>query len=460
MNLHQLFSILRARWLTAFLILSTVVGAALAWVLLRPSEYTARAPVLVDVQAQDVGGGYSPNLINSYLATQMDVARSDRVTEQVLQQLLADPPAILAEPFRAVTPQGQHRERIERLQENLSVRPSRESNIINIAWTASTPAEAARVANLFAQTYVNIALELKTHPAKQESTWFDEQVAAARQRLEQAQQRLTDYQQRAGIVGEEVSDHEMARLTTLAQQLAQVQALNTDAMSKRGQGGSVSEVIQSPLVNSLKGDIARLEGQLQQSAATLGPRHPTMLRLEAELQALRGRLAAESRTIVGSIDTSYQVGQTRERELLSQLNAQRSRVLAVNRDRGQLALLRQDMQAAQQAFAQVNDNASKVRLQSLTQMTNLRLLNPAVEPRLPVGMSKRNTVGLALGIGIVLALAGALLMELLNRRVRTIEDVILATQLPVLATVPAASPGFAALTGGRRPLALSHGSAS
>ncbi len=461
MTPYQLFTILRARWLTALTILLATLALATGYLLLTPREYTARAPVLVDVQANEIGGGYSPALLTSYMATQMDVARSDRVAERVLDALKADPPQALREPLVATDPEGQRRERLKALQDNLSIKPARESNIINIGWTGSTAAEAARVANLFARVYVETALELKTNPAKQESVWFDEQVAAARQKLEQAQGKLTGFQQRTGIVGEEMGDHEMARLTTLATQLAQVQAFNTDAQSRRGvQRETVADVMQSPLVNGLKADVARLEGQLQQAAATLGPRHPQMQRLEAELASTRSRLGAESRTIVTSIDTSFQAGRAREQELLAQLNAQRGRVLAVGKDRGLMSLLRQDVQVAQQAYTQVNDNAAKMRLQSVVTTTNVRPLNPAAEPSTANGPSRKQALLVAGVAGLALAFAGALLLELLNRRVRSIDDVIMATQLTVLASVPASSSAYAALPGARRRLALSHGSAT
>ena len=92
------------------------------------------------------------------------------------------------------------------------MRPARESNIIHIGWTGSTPAEAARVANAFAQAFVEVALEIKTQPAKSGSGWYEQQVEATRRKLEQAQARLSEFQQRAGIVGSEEVDHELARL--------------------------------------------------------------------------------------------------------------------------------------------------------------------------------------------------------------------------------------------------------
>lgn len=448
MSPMQFLSILRARWGIAALIFLATVLAALAWVTLRPASYTARTPVLVDLAANDVGGGWAPTLVTSYLATQIDVARSDRVADRVLDMLGGAP-----------TDPAERRDRRMTLQQQLEVKPARESNIVNIAWTGDDPAQAARMANAFAEAYVTVALELKTNPAKHESAWFDEQVNAARQKLEQAQLRLSDFQQKAGIVSEAQADHEMARLTELSMQLAQVQAQTTDSGSKRGASrDTVAEVIQSPLINGLKADIARVEAQVEQAGATLGPRHPQMLRLQGELGSLRSRLATETNRIASSINTTYQAGKARESELMGALNAQRGRVLAVNRDRGQLALLRQDVQNAQRAFEEVSSGAAKTRLQSVTTQTNLRLLAPAVEPANAAGPSARVALAIAAVVGLLLALAGALLAELLNRRIRSIDDVLLATQLPVLATIPAASP-FAALpaAGGGR-LALSYGS--
>jgi polysaccharide biosynthesis transport protein len=47
--------------------------------------------------------------------------------------------------------------------------------------------------------------------------------------------------------------------------------------------------------------------------------------------------------------------------------------------------------------------------------------------------------------GTLLGVAGALLLEVLNRRVRSADDLATVTQLPILASVPASSPAFIAL---------------
>lgn len=464
MSIYQFFSILRARRWIAFLIFLCTVGLALAWVLLRPNNYTARAPVLVDIRAQDplsqpVYGVIPP----SYMATQIDVARSERVAERVVDMLgiEKDPKAIAN--WRKATQGGKGSAKAwmaGQLQAGLEVKPARESNIINITYTDKNPQYAAKVANAFAQAYIDTSVELKTDPAKRYATFFDDQLKGAREKLEAAQERLTQYQQRNGVTSaDERVDYEMARLNELSSQLTLVQSQNTDAHHKRGaRADSVAEVMSSPLINSLKADIARLEAKMSEANANLGSRHPAMIRMGEEMGALRSRLASETSRISSSIETSYSVGKAREGELSGAVQAQRARVMALNKHRDELSLLRKDVDTAQRAFETVSTSANQSRLQSLTNQTNVMRLATAVEPIAPSGLGKKQALVVAAFGGFLLAVAGALLAELANRRVRSVEDLSMATQLPVLGTVPAhsGSTGLARLAGSSRRTAIGY----
>src|SRR4051812_35886571 len=285
MNLLQFFSILRARRFTIGAILLGTVLLALAWVVLRPANYTARAPVLVDVRMDPVNATPLQGMVApTFMTTQIDIIKSDRVAERVAQMLPPDQP-----PMKGWREEAQKKPQPERwlantLQQRLEVKPARESNIINITWTGRSPGEAARVANAFAQAYLETNLDIKTEPAKKYTVWFDEQVKAARDKLEKAQQKLADYQQKAGIVtADEKADFETTRLNELLQQLSVSQ--------NRGRGGSSASASDaSPLVNNLRQDVARLEAKVSQGGATMGSRHPEMMRMQAELAAMKNRL--------------------------------------------------------------------------------------------------------------------------------------------------------------------------
>jgi chain length determinant protein EpsF len=442
MNLSQFFAILRARRMLVLGIFLGTVALALAWVLLRPAYYTARAPILVDTRNPDplAQPNYQPIVPASYMATQIDIARSDRVAERVVEMLGMDKDPKATEGWQKATGgRGSVKAWLASdLQVGLDVKPARESNIINISWTGRSPQQAAKVANAFAQAYLDTALDIKTDPARKYSAWFDEQLKFARDRLEQAQERLTQYQQRTGVISADGADMETQRLNELSSQLTLVQGQLTDVANKRNAAaGSVAETMASPLINSLKADIARQEARIQEASANLGARHPQMIRMQDELRAMRSRLGAETGSIGSSIETSYQVAKARERELTAAVNAQRARVMQFNKFRDELNVLRRDLDAAQKAYEAVSERASQSKLQALSNQTNIQRLATAIEPLEQKGPTMKLALIVAAVAGFLLALAGALLLELINRRVRSVDDLAMATHLPILATVPA-----------------------
>jgi len=464
MTLHQFLLILRARYRVALMIILLAILAALAVSLVLPKKYTAQTAVLVDVRSPDpvAGVGSAPMqglVAPSYMATQVDIIGGDRVAQRVVKMLkLDEDPRTKERWLEATEGRGTLEGWIaDSLQKRLDVRPARESNVINITYKGSEPEEAANVANAFAQAYLDTNLALKTEPARIYAEWFDEQTKASRAKLEEAQARLSEYQQKAGIVSsDERVDYETTKLAELSSQLTTVQGDTTDSQSKRAsRGDTIAEVMQSPLINGLKADVARQEAKVQEIGVRLGENHPERQRAESELAALKSRLASETARINASIETTYRVGKDRERELQGAVSAQKARVLALNKQRDELNVYRRDVESAQRAFETVSQSASQTRLQSLTNQTNVVRLNAATAPINP--SSPRLLVNLLIAAfgGTLLGVACALLLELANRRVRSAEDLVQMLELPVLASI-SSSMGAARLSGPKR-LALGNG---
>lgn len=433
MNLNQFFSILRARRGLAGLILLATLLVAVGWVLMRPASYAARAPVLVDVRTDPTNSTPLQGMVApSFMTTQVDIIKSDRVAERVAQLLPPD-----QAPMKGLREEAQKQPNGERwlvhtLQQRLDVKPARESNIINITWVGRSPTEAARVANAFAQAYLETSLDIKTEPAKKYTVWFDQQVADARTRLEAAQQKLAAYQEKAGIVtADERADFETTRLNELLQQLSVAQG-------RGGRGGTAASA-DSPLVNNLRQEVARIEARIGQASATMGSRHPEMMRMQSELGAMRARLQEESARVGVSAARSAEAQRARERELQSAITEQKQKVLGMNRARAELSLLKADVDSAQKAFDTVTASAAQARLQSMQNQTNIMKLAPAVEPMQATGPTPVQALLVAMVLGSFLGIAGAVMAELANRRVRTAADLAYVTHLPILASVPAAN---------------------
>lgn len=446
MTLQQFLLILRARYKVALLVFLITVATTVAVSLLLPKEYTTGAAIVVDVKSPDaVSGQMLQGLIApGYMATQIDIINSDRVAKVVVKLLRMDEsPAIQAQWQEATEGKGQLLDWLANLlQRKLDVKPSRESNVININYSGADPDFAAAVANAFAKAYIDVNLDLRLAPARQFAAFFEEQTKAMRSKLEKAQETLSDYQQKNGITSaDERVDFETAKLNETSSQLTGVQGQTTDSQSKRqnAKADTIAEVMQSPLINGLKSDIARLEAKLNESNVNLGKNHPQTQRTETELTTLKNQLDAETRKITSSIETTYQVSKQREGQLQSALAAQKAKVLILNKQRDELNVLRRDIESAQRAFEAVSMRASQTNLESQTNQTNISVLNPASAPSAPSKPRVLLNILVSIFLGTLLGVGLALMLELMNRRVRSADDLAEALNMPVLGSIASAA---------------------
>lgn len=443
MSFQNFFLILRARYGIVLLVLLSTVSLALAASVLIPPRYSAQASVVVDVKSPDpVAGMLLPALaIPFYMTAQVDVISSDRVAQKVVKTLKLDQNPATKEQWLADTDGAGdiHAWLAENLLKRLAVKPSRESNVISITYKAADAAVAATIANAFAQAYIDTMIELKVEPAKQYARWFEEQGKTLRDNLEKAQNRLSAYQQEHGIVsGEERLDVENARLSELSAQLSAVLGQTTEAQSKQSSGAAadtLSDIVQNPLIQALKADLARAEARLEELSSNIGTNHPEYLRAESQAAALKSRLENETQHIIRGFATSRAVGKKRQYELQAAIDAQKRKLLEIRRARDELGVLTRDVEAAQKAYDQVAQRINQTTLESQFTQTNAAILTPAAQPLKPTFPKLLLNLWISIFVGTLLGVGAALLAEILDRRVRSDEDLTWLLQLPVLGAI-------------------------
>jgi succinoglycan biosynthesis transport protein ExoP len=457
MTIQQLLLILWARRRLILNTLAATVVLALVISLFMPRQYSASASVVIDVKSPDpIAGMVLPGLIApGYMATQSDIIKSERVAQRVVKLLKLDENPELREQWESLTEgRGSMESWVAALlQRHLDVKPSRESNVVSIDYVGKDAAKAAQIANAFAQAYIDTTIELKVEPARQYAQWFDGQLKSQRDRLEHAQQALSAYQQKNGIVvTDEKLDYEGQRLNELSSQLTQVEAQGTEFSSKvrAGGGETLSEVVQSPLINDLKGEVARREAKVHELATTLGPNHPQYQGALSDLESVKSRLRQETGRIVASVQTSDKASRMRAAELRQAVDDQKAKLLELRKQREESGVLMSDVAAAQAAFDAVSQRMTQVRLEAQSAQTNVSILTPATEPLLPSKPKILINLFVASFLGTLIGIGMALIAELRERRIRSAEYLAQCTGLPVLVELDSILPpdnrrGWAAL---------------
>jgi chain length determinant protein EpsF len=318
-----------------------------------------------------------------------------------------------------------------------------------VAYKAPDPRFAAALANAFVRAYIDTSLELRVDPAKQYSSFFEGRTKEARDALEAAQNKLSAYQKAKGIIAtDERLDIESARLNELSSQLTALQAISAESSSRQAQaqgaqGDRLSEVLNNPLLAGIKADIVRNEGRLQELSTRYGDNHPLVMEARASLADLRARLQTETRRVTGSVSINNSINRQREAEIRRSLDAQRTRVLQMKAVRDEGVLLQRDVENAQRAFDAVQQRFMQTNLESQTTQSNINQLTQAEPPLAPATPRVALNTVVATLIGSLLAIGLALVLELRDRRVRSLDDLVVTLGLPVLATMPGPRSRFA-----------------
>jgi chain length determinant protein EpsF len=444
MNFRQILRILRvrARLIATLVLACTALGAALAFLL--PVKYTASTALLIDAKSANavLGTMLPAQMLSGYMATQVDIITSRRVTERAAASPDLTGDSQLQARWREETggatgfPEWLGTE----LQRELKVTPSRDSNMVVLSYDCAVAERCARIVNAVAKAYIDTNLQLKVTPARQYAGWFDERTRKLRDTLEAAQTKLSEYQQAHGIVTtDERLDVENARLEELSRQWVTAQAERSASRSRQAQSGAAAtlpEVVSNPLIAGLKGELARLESQRSQTVANLGPNHPARIEADRDIASLRSRIGVEMGNIAGSIATADRVNAAREAELSEAVSAQKAKVLKIKAERDRMAMLQQDVGNAQKAYDLVTGRLAETSLEGQAQQTNVSVLVPATAPLLPSSPRRALLTGLAAVFGMLLGISLALIHEMARRRVRSTTDVVDLLGIPVLGVLP------------------------
>jgi chain length determinant protein EpsF len=444
--LSQYLRIVWARKWLVLLLFVLVSAAGVAITLLLPRQYTAETSLIVEMRIDPALGALAPALAApSYIATQIEILKSGRVAARAVKLLGVErSPAAVAQ-WREATKAKIPLDRYfaDMLEKGLSVEPTRGSDVLNLSFSAQDPIFAQAAANAFAQAYMDVSVELRVAPAKQSASFLDEQTKTLRSNLEEAQTRLSKYQQSKGIVvSDERLDQENARYSALIAQLALAQAERVETETRqRNSGGETSpDVLQSPAIQGLKTQLAAAETRLTEISNVVGRNHPSRITLEAQISELKQQLAAETRRVAGSASVANRGSSQRVAQLQAMVDAQKKQLLSLRSDHDQIAVYQRDVDTAQRAYEAVTQRLGLLNLEGLNTQANTRLLSPAVEPIEPSRPKiLLGIVGSLLG-GLVAAFLVALWLEMRDRRVRIPEDLIVVAGVPVIGVLrPAGS---------------------
>jgi tyrosine-protein kinase Etk/Wzc len=467
--------ILRGKWIILLPLIVVTLLAGLYVIAVKP-VYEATASVVIGAKGREgvlpfsFDGVAGLNKINN----EMEILRSQSLAQSVVKTLLTKQTFIEGgkERFPIIETLSEDESRIvvapvavvmERLANNVDFKPIRESDVIRISAQSTDPREAAVLANVYAEAYVerNISTSRSRSQAVREFLQF--QAQSKKEYLDSTESALKQYMRTSGTVA--LDDKTKSVVEQLSRLEASRDGIDVDMSSRQKTLDSYRAELarQEPAVarnigesndsyiRLLQDQLARLEVQrdvvIAQNPSLKGGQiyDEKLKEIDSQIislkEKLQDRTAGFLKTIVPSVPGEGSAGylaQTRQKVIEQQIEleglAARKRALnvVIADYEGQFGLIPQksiDLAKLQRArlsseklYLLVEEKYNEAAITEKSEFGYISVIDSALVPTKPVSPNVLRTMILAVLAGLGFGIVVVFLRERLNGRVQTPED--------------------------------------
>ncbi len=355
----------------------------------------------------------------------------------------------------------------DKLAAHVAIKPVTGTSIIGVAVKWSDPQTSAKIANTYANVFVDRERNLIAHQADSAIGFLQTQLPIAEQRLRTAQGALADYQTRNGIA--DLPQQTQAQLAQVAALDAKGSQADLDGRQAQAQLQSVvsqlatvSPTIEgqhninaNPVASTLDQQIATVRAQLDSARKQYTDEHPTVIALKGQLASLEKEANRQAATVEAGTTTVpnpvYQNLEQQAATLRAQISADASQASTARAQRAamdpivralpertqRIGALTREAKAAEDVYNTLEKKYDDAMLSRTTALSDVTITqsadadNASIEPNYFLNMA------VAIIAGAVLALGAAFVIEFFDDRFRSEEDVKERLGIPVLASIPA-----------------------
>ncbi len=486
-----LSAIHRNRWIVGAVVAVGIV-IAIALTLLSTPIYRATASLQINQQSSTILQGADVQPITAisdtsrFLETQSRVLKSRSLASRVVDnlKLAGDNGFLAAMGARTSSAQGdatmvvaQRRETIiALLLQNLTIELPISSRVADISFQSPDAKLAARVANTYANSYIQETLDGRMGASHYAREFLKQQIAESRLRLERSEQDLIAYANQSGVIDTAQSGGDgapsapslsAANLVAFNGAYAQARSLRIQAEEKwrRAQQTSpmaLPEVLADETVQGLVRTRAEKRASLDQLRERYVADYPQIGQAAANVAGLTRAIDAQVSVIREAIRQSYQLALSQEASLITNVADAQRTALTDQAKRIRYNVLKNEVETNRTFHNTLLQRSREIGAAAGMTLNNISIVDEAQEPRTPVYPRPIRTIAIALFLSIAAAIILVLLKEAFRDVIHAPHDMSDKLGLPLLGTIPLVDKGetvSAALNDAKSSLAEAYHSA-
>jgi exopolysaccharide transport family protein len=331
----------------------------------------------------------------------------------------------------------------------LSVANDGLSYVLRISFTSQDAEKAAQIANRLAEVYVQSQIDDKVMATKRASDVLEQQAATLGKEVQRASTAVADFRAKNGLLATEGVTLNDQELSSLNKELIDARAdlaarqAKLDLVRKFRETGkgldSISEIATSPVIVNLRAQEVQLVQQEADLASQYGPRHPQMIQIERNKADLEAKIRAEVNRVAAGLANDATIAAVRVSTIQSQLNSFKGVKTADNTAQVKLDELQREADTSQTLYQSFLERAKETKQQQTLVSPDSKIVNLASAPLTPSSVGAKLYLVAGFTLFFSLGSALALILDRLDKGVRSGREVEGLLGLPTLALLPSLS---------------------
>lgn len=459
LSMIQVRDFLGREWRLIGLVTAFAVALWGVYISVSPFRYTAEADMIIDtkrvVWTQAEMTAENHTVEDAAVDSEIETTKSEKVATSVINRLhLTEDPEFVGAGrglkrmiFSLLRlPTGTENSpssadltnsALDTLKANLRVTRLGRSYIEQIAYTSLDRDKAAKIANAFADAYIEDQLQAKFEATHRASVWLEQRIGELREQASNAYTKVQDYKSENGIIigvdGKLASEVELDQLgialakaradTSQAraklERISRVMEQRTDKETLNIPDPVVTDALSNPVITRLRQQFLDDQSKEAEWSARYGSDHLAAKNLRAEMAGLQRAIWDEISRIAESYKSEVQIAKSQEEAIEKRMSDVFQKSGATRQSQVHL----RELETAANTYRNIYETFLTRFTQSVQQQsfpsTEARVVTPASPPRGP--SSPKTSLSLALAVigglsfGIILGFA----REQMSRQIHT-----------------------------------------
>lgn len=452
-----------------FLIAGSVavaLAASMTYVALRPPIYVATARIQINAEPLKIINGDALSSrdqwasTGSFLKTQHELLLGRQLADRVVTKLqlherpdffnsrtvslteLVHSAMTQGPPQYSSQPNSPARKASEIIRANLSIRPVIGSRLVDLRYSDLDPQRAAEVINAYVHAFVESNQENRLEANVYAKQFLQAQIDELKLVLQKSENALLEFADKAQLTEFDkqasIAEASLVSANTSLQEIV-TQRIKSEQLWKQLSATDAidaPELLANPAIQDLRAKRSALQREYQEQLEIFKPGYPAMVQIRGQIEEVERQLASEARTIRESHRAAFETLARQEAHLRSRTEELRQTVIALQKKSVEHGILKREVDTNRNLHNSLLQRMRELDVASGVAADTVLVVETAQIPEQPAGPGGLRLVLLSLVLGMGGSFCLAYVLELIDDRIRTPEDVEDLAGLPLLGVIP------------------------